>query len=81
MFYRVVDGYDCNDREVRELRDIERRVFRVVKGEEFGGSWDGSLTSNQKADELVAVYIRTSFQVYERSGKQKSLEDKTYFQF
>lgn len=56
-------------------------MFRVVKAEEFGGSWDGSLESNERADELVAVYIRNSFQVYERSGKQKSCDDKTYFQF
>ena len=57
-------------------------MFRVVKAEEFGGSWDdGSLESNARADELVAVYIRNSFQVYERSGKQKSRDDKTYFQF
>ena len=81
MFYRVVDGYDSFDDDVKKLRDIEARVFRVVKGEEFGGSWDGSLKSNKRADELVTLYVRNSFQVYERSGKQKSVVDKSYFQF
>ena len=81
MFYRVVDGFDCNNVDVQKLREIESRVFRVVKGEEFSESWDGSLESNEKADELIAVFIRSSFQVYERSRKQKAVDDKTYFQF
>ena len=80
MFYRVVDGYDCNEDGVIKLRGIEGRVFRVVKAEEFSGEWDGSLESNERADELIASYIRNSFQVYERSGKQKN-DNKTYFQF
>ncbi len=65
------------DENVEVLRKIEDRVFRVVKNEDFNGSWDGSLKSNEKADLLVVTCIRNSFKSYERNPKKT----ETFFSF
>ena len=61
------------DENVEVMRKIEDRVFRVVKNEDFNGSWDGSLKSNEKADLLVVTCIRNSFKVYEKTLKRLKL--------
>ena len=75
-FYRLVDGHEV-DENIEMMRSIEDRVFRVVKKEDFGGSWDGSLKSNEKADLLVVTCIRNSFKVYEKNSKKS----ETFFSF
>ena len=60
------------------MRNIEDRVYRVVRnGKEFEGKWDGSLESNKKADENVALVIRNSFKIYEKNHQ----EGETFFKF
>ena len=71
-----MDGYAL-DENVEMMRAIEARVFQVVKTEEFKGSWDGSLKSNEEADKHIASFIRNSFRVYEKNRRK----DETYFTF
>ena len=71
-----MDGNEV-DENVEVMRKIEDRVFRVVKNEDFNGSWDGSLKSNEKADLLVVTCIRNSFKVYEKNPKKT----ETFFSF
>ena len=61
------------DENVEVLRKIEDRVFRVVKNEDFNGSWDGSLKSNEKADLLVVTCIRNSLNHMKETLKRLKL--------
>ena len=78
-FYRIIDGYEL-DSHIERMRQIEEKVYRVIrKGKDFDGEWDGSLKSNKKADENVALAIRNSFKIYEKNHSHR--EDETFFKF
>ena len=78
ILYRIIDSEDLEDEDKRRIRDIEQKLFQLVKDDEkeMGGPFDGSILKNKKADQLIANKIRTSFRVYEKDPK-----DISYFTF
>lgn len=78
MLYRIIDSEDLEDNDKKRIRDIEQKLFQLVKDDdkEMGGPFDGSMKSNKKADQVIANKIRTSFRVYEKDPKEIS-----YFTF
>ena len=78
ILYRIIDSEDLEDDDKRRIRDIEQKLFQLVKYDEkeMGGPFDGSILKNKKADQLIANKIRTSFRVYEKDPK-----DISYFTF
>ena len=78
ILYRIIDSEDLDDDDKRRIRDIEQKLFQLVKDDEkeMGGPFDGSIQKNKKADQVIANKIRTSFRVYEKDPK-----DISYFTF
>ena len=78
----MIDGGSDGDENIEKLKNIEESVFSVVRAsEDFGGSYNGSLNDQKKADVLVAACIRNSFRVYEKNRKGKEEMHTSYFKF
>ena len=57
--YRVVDkvSFDETDSPLREIRNVEMRIFRNIKDEisrkSKGGEWQGTKEQNESADKQI----------------------------
>ena len=80
LFYRALDSSDKDNDEDRKLEEIERDLFLSVKDKacDEEGNWDGSYSSNKKADGLIAKALHTSLKTYEVNKKEI---DDTFFTF
>ena len=76
VFYRLLDSGELEQADRDHLREIEARIFKEIKEEvstKYENGWDGGAQVNREADKVVAVKIRNSLRIYEKS-KQKHQE-------
>ena len=81
LFYRCVDSLVLGE-EGEKLRKIEEEMFvtfiKQEVEEEIRGPWTGSKEQNRLADFKIALCVKSSFKVYE---KTRQLFEKSYFNF
>ena len=79
LWCRLVDSYQKDETQRKDLLKIEHTIFLNIKGEveALYGDWEGSAKQNTAADYKVASSIYSSFRNYERGLKRKG----SFFQF